>query len=420
MKNARIEQEYQIAKQKYSELGVDADAAIHRLSQITLSLPCWQGDDVIGFESKKHQGGSAIQASGSFPGRARNADELRQDLTMALSLIPGQHRVNLHAIYGEFGTASPDRNEVDLKHFAGWVDWAKANRLHLDFNATCFSHPKAGSGFTLSDRDPDIRAFWIEHVKRCRRIAVEMGRMQGSPCTHNLWIPDGAKDATVDSAGYRKRLRAALDEIYSVAHPSEFIADSLESKLFGIGTESFVVGSHEFYMGYALKHDKMLCLDMGHFHPTETVSGKMSALLEWFPQLLIHMSRGVRWDSDHFVILSDELQQLMNEVVLADGLGRISFALDFFDAGINRVGAWVISARATQKALLAALLNPIDRLRSYESDGNNFAKFALLEEMKAMPLGAVWDHYCTTQDKPIGASWIETINQYGKETAKRT
>jgi len=411
-----IEKCYEIAKQRYAELGVATEAAMEKLSNLSISLHCWQGDDVGGFETPDAElSGGGIQVTGNYPGKARNVGELRMDLEKVYSLVPGKHRLNLHAMYGEFGGKRVDRDEVSTEHFKGWVEWAKQQNIKLDFNATCFSHPKANDGFTLSSKDKAIRDFWIEHVKRCREISAFMGREQKSPCIHNLWIPDGTKDSPVDRWTHRALLKDALDEIYSIEFSTKEMKDALESKLFGIGSESFVVGSHEFYMGYALSRGKMICLDLGHFHPTESIADKISALLQFSDELLFHVSRGVRWDSDHVVILNDEVKSVAEEIVRAGVLDRANIALDFFDASLNRVGAWVIGTRSTLKSFLIALLEPTEKLREFEEAGNTFARLALLEELKTLPFGAVWDYYCLKNDVPIGEAWMEEVQRYEKK-----
>jgi L-rhamnose isomerase len=410
-----IQQGFERAREVYATLGVDVDAAVERLGRIPLSLHCWQGDDVVGFEQKGGAtSGGGIQATGNYPGRARTINELQADILKAQALIPGVHRVNLHAMYGEFDGKRIDRNQVGTEHFRGWVEWARAHKVNLDFNSTCFAHPLADSGFTLSSADPAIRAFWVDHVQRCRDISAFMGRELGSACMHDLWIPDGAKDVTVLRAAHRLFLKESLDKIYAKRLPREVMLDAVECKLFGIGSEFFVVGSHEFYLGYIRGTGIFPCLDMGHFHPTESVADKISALLPFVSGLLIHVSRGVRWDSDHVVILNDDLRALAEELVRSDALDRAYLALDYFDASINRVGAWVIGARATLKALLYALLEPRKRLQAYERDGNGFARLALLEEAKTMPAGAVWDYFCAQQEVPTGATWIQDIATYEK------
>ncbi len=409
---------YEEARARYAEAGVDTEAALSSLERVPLSLHCWQGDDVRGFERRGATlAGSGIQVTGSHPGRARSVGELRTDLVKAFSLIPGRHRLNLHAMYGEFGAGEVDRDEIGPEHYQGWVEWAAEQELGLDFNATCFAHPKAESGFTLSHREKAIRSFWVEHVKRCREIGAFMGRARESACVHNLWIPDGSKDMPVDRFWRRAALLEALDEIYALRHDPRHLRDSLESKLFGIGSESFVVGSHDFYLAYALRAGKMVCLDLGHFHPTESVADKVSALLQFFEGILLHVSRGVRWDSDHVVIVTDELQELMREVIRCRALARVHIALDFFDAAMSRVGAWAIGARATLVALLRALLEPAKRLEEAERAGDAFTRLAWLEESKALPFGDIWDHLCMRCEVPPGRHWIAEVQEYDRTIA---
>jgi L-rhamnose isomerase len=420
MDSAIIEKTYHLAQERYSQFGVNSEKALEILEKVSLSLHCWQGDDLGGFEKPDSRlAGGGLQVTGNYPGRARTVDELRMDLKKAYSLIPGRHRLNLHAMYGDFSGKPVDRNEINLEHYKGWIDWAKQEDLKLDFNPTCFSHPTADSGLTLSSKDIAIREFWIEHVKRCREISASMGQELQSPCIHNLWIPDGTKDIPVDRWTHRTLLREALDTIYAVEYRSSEMKDSIESKLFGIGSESFVVGSHEFYIGYALSRGKMLCLDLGHFHPTESVADKISSILQFSEELLLHISRGVRWDSDHVVILNDEVKSLTEEIVRSSALDRVHIALDFFDASMNRIGAWVIGARATLKGLLYALLEPQQKLIEAEDSGNNFARLALMEELGTMPFGAVWDHYCLRMDVPVGELWMEEVKRYEEEVTKK-
>ena len=415
-----VEQNYDTAKEIYAQWGVDVDKALKQMDKLSVSLPCWQGDDIAGFEKLIERGErGGIQVTGNYPGRARTADELRMDLEMAFSLIPGSHRLNLHSIYGEFGGHEVDRNALNYAHFQGWVEWAVQNKIKLDFNATCFAHPMAASGFTLSSKNEGVRAFWIEHVESCREISSCIGREQGSSCIHNLWIPDGMKDIPVDRKTPRKILRESLDKIYMTEYPGKEMMDSLESKLFGIGTESYVVGSHEFYFGYAQSRDKMLCLDTGHFHPTESLADKISAISLFFEEFLLHLSRGIRWDSDHTVILNDDLQFIAEEIVGNGLMDRVHIAMDFFDASINRVGAWVIGARATLKSFLSALLQPWEKLRAYENEENFFARLALREESKTMPKGAVWDYYCVRHNVPPLDRWIRDIARYEKEVLRK-
>jgi L-rhamnose isomerase len=416
MTTTQIEKNDQAAREIYAEYGVDVDRALRILEDIPLSIHCWQGDDVGGFEKgpgSLTDGG--LQVTGHYPGKARTVAELRRDLDQAFALIPGPHRLNLHAIYGEFGGRFVDRSEIEPKHFSGWIEWAQEKNLKLDFNATCFAHPQAADGFTLSHPDKNIRKFWIEHVNRCRKIGAVMGRELKSPCLHNLWIPDGAKEVPADRAAFRDRLRESLDEIFETEYGPSQLKDSLESKLFGIGSESFVVGSHEFYLGYAMSRGKLVCLDLGHFHPTESVADKISALLPFLPGLVFHLSRGVRWDSDHVVVLNDDLLAVAEGIVRAPALDRIHVALDYFDASINRVGAWVIGARAVLKGLLFGLLLPIDRFCAAESKGRGFEPLALREEFKGLPFGAVWDAYCLRRGVPAGPAWIDEVNRYEKD-----
>ncbi len=408
-----IEKSYEIAKSMYAENGVDTEAAIAKLKVISISLHCWQVDDVVGFETPDAQlTGGGIQVTGNYPGKARTIEEMRMDLEKVYSLIPGNHRLNLHAIYGEFGGKKVDRDEIAPEHFRGWIDWAKQQGLTLDFNATCFSHPKADEGFTLSSKNQAYRKFWIDHVKQCREISAVMGRELNSPSIHNLWIPDGTKDNSVDRWAYRKLLKDALDEIFEIQYNPSEMKDAVESKLFGIGSEAYVVGSYDFYMGYALKNNKMLCLDMGHYHPTESVADKISAILQFSNELLFHVSRGVRWDSDHVVTLNDELRAVSEEIVRANLLDRVNIATDFFDGSINRVGAYVTGVRALLKGLLIALLEPRENLLKAENSSNNFVRLALLEEAKSLPHGAVWDYYCMKMNVPAGNDWIKDVMQY--------
>jgi len=413
---AKREALYEPAREIYAEYGVDTDAALHALKSVSLSLHCWQGDDVGGFERPDAAlSGGGLQVTGRHPGKARSVAELRADLAEAFSLIPGSHRVNLHAIYGEFGGKLVDRDEIGPEHFRGWVEWARASGLKLDFNPTCFSHPLAESGFTLSHPDRAVRRFWIDHVKACRKISAGLGRELKSPCLHNLWIPDGSKEVPVDRGAARVFLRESLDEIFAVDYSPVYMKDSLESKLFGIGSESFVVGSHEFYLGYALARGKLLCLDLGHFHPTESVADKISAILLFAPSLVFHLSRGVRWDSDHVVILNDEVRAVTEAIVRAKALDRVQLALDYFDASINRVGAWVIGARAALQGVLFALLLPEAALREAEGKGDGFRLLALREEAGTLPFGAIWDRFCLEADVPTGGQWLDEIARYERD-----
>jgi L-rhamnose isomerase len=402
---------YELAREHFAQLGVNTDEAIKCLNSTSISIPCWQGDDVHGFENISGKSTDII-ASGNYPGRARTADELRADIIKALLLVPGKHRVNLHSIYGNFEGKVVERNQFKISHYLEWIDWAIEKDLKIDFNATCFNHPISVSGFTLSHKNRDIRKYWIDHVNKCREISAYIGRELKSPCIHNLWIPDGSKDITTEAMWHRWLLKESLDEIYSHEYDLVYLRDSLEPKLFGMGTESYVVGSLEFYYGYALRKNKMLCLDTGHFHPTESVGDKVSSMILYFDELLLHISRGVRWDSDHVPVLNDELLTIAQEIVRSNALNKVRLALDFFDPSINRVGAWVIGTRAMQKALLLALLEPANKLKQYQDEENNFGRLALLEEMKNLPWGIVWDYYCFKNDVPVGEAWIKEVMDY--------
>jgi len=420
MKTDQIKQAYDIAVSQYAAIGVDVEQALAQLDQLPISLHCWQADDVTGFENKEGGLTGGIQTTGNYPGKARTIDELRADIDKAMELIPGNHRVNIHAFYGDFGTQIVDRDQIDITHFQSWIDWAKEKNYKLDFNCTCFSHDKSADGFTLSNRDPKIRAFWIEHVIRCRKIAEEMGRQLGSKCMHNIWIPDGSKDVTVDRLLYRKNLKSSLDEIFKYKTNDEYMRDCIESKLFGIGAESYTVGSHEFYMGYGVKNNILVTLDSGHFHPTEIISDKISSLLLFLPEIMLHVTRGIRWDSDHVVVLSDELLAMAQEIVRADAVDKVHVGLDYFDASINRIGAYVVGVRATQKALLQALLEPLATLREFEANGQFFERLALLEEAKSMPWGAIYNYYCAQKNVIVGEAYIADIQQYENDvTSKR-
>ena len=414
----KIEAAYEAARQRYAELGVNTDKAIERLSRTAISLHCWQGDDVGGFETSEGLSGGGLVATGAYPGKARTPDELRGDIEKAMSLIPGKHRLNLHAMYAEMA-GKVDRNELTAEHFAAWIDWAKGNGLGMDFNGTFFSHPKAESGFTLSIADEGIRRFWVEHGIACRKVGAVMGKELGTACVTNLWIPDGYKDIPVDRKGPRERLKKSLDEIFAEKIDQNCLLDCVESKLFGIGSESYVVGSHEFYLGYAIRNNVLLCLDTGHFHPTEVVSDKISSVMEFLDRILLHVSRGVRWDSDHVVILSDELRAIAEELVRGDYLERVHIGLDFFDASINRVAAWVIGTRCMLKALLIALLEPADKLREMEMSGDFTSRLAMLEEMKTMPFGSVWDYYCTKKEVPPAQAWLDEVKAYEKDVLSK-
>ena len=411
---------YGDARNRYAELDVDTEDVLEKLNGIQISLHCWQGDDVTGFEwSDSSLEAAGLKVTGQFPGKARSVSELRLDLEEALSLIPGNHRLSLHAIYGDFFNGRVERNAIETKHFESWVEWADENGLKLDFNATCFAHTKADSGNTLSHRDNSIRTFWIEHVKRCRNIASYFGRELKSPCVHNLWIPDGSKDHPVDRWTQRAILKESLDEIYGIEYPREELRDSLESKLFGIGSEAYVVGSHEFYLGYALAKNLMICLDLGHFHPTESVADKISSILQFAEGILLHISRGVRWDSDHVAIFDDDLRALALEIVRGRALERVHLGLDYFDASLNRVGAWIIGARAVLKSFLYALLEPHPSLAEMEREGDFMSRLALQEALKTMPAGSVWDYYCLKKNVPLETEWMKILKDYEDSVLSR-
>jgi L-rhamnose isomerase len=417
----QIQSAYDLARQRYALLGVDTERALSALAQFPISLHCWQGDDVGGFEAPDTELGGGIMATGNYPGKARNADELRQDLDKAYSLIPGTHRLNLHAIYAETGGAKVQRNELQPEHFANWVEWAKGNSHGIDFNPTFFSHPLADGGFTLASYDVGVRQFWIEHGIACRQIGAHFGRELGTPCVTNIWIPDGFKDTPVDRLTPRALLKGSLDAILDEEFDARHNLDAVESKLFGLGSESYVVGSHEFYLGYAAARAAtdlrgvLLCLDSGHFHPTEVISDKLSSVFLFMDEVLLHVSRGVRWDSDHVVTLTEELEAIMQELVRGGFLDRVHIGLDFFDASINRVAAWVIGTRNALRALLMALLEPVDHLRELEISGDYSRRLALLEELKGMPFGAVWDYHCLQQEVPIGIGFMDEIRAYEKQ-----
>ena len=410
--SSTIEQAYQLAVQRYATLGVDVQSALEQLQKISISLHCWQGDDVGGFEASGEELGGGIAVTGNYPGKARTPNELRSDLELALSLIPGRHRLNLHAIYGEFEGQKVDRDQIEVKHFEGWIDWAKSQQVGVDFNPTYFSHPKAADGLTLAHPDSAIRDFWIQHGVACRKIGTAFGQALGTPCVTNVWVPDGYKDTPANRKAPRERLAQSLDTIFAESIAPSLHLDAVECKLFGIGSESYVVGSHEFYLGYAISRQKLLCLDAGHFHPTEVISDKISSVLAYVPEILLHVSRGVRWDSDHVVTFSDELQAIAQEIVRGQFTERVHVGLDFFDASINRVAAWVIGTRNTIKALMCALLEPTEKLEQLEQAGDLTGRLALSEELKSMPFGAVWDYYCTTQNVPVGLSWLEDVKRY--------
>ncbi len=417
MNQETINKAYAIAKERYAELGIDTEKVINQMQDFHLSLHCWQADDVAGFENQGGELTGGIQSTGNYPGKARNIDELRADIIKAKSLIPGTHRLNLHEIYGDFQGEVVDRDQVEPRHFASWIEWGKENNMKLDFNSTSFSHPKSGN-LSLSSPDEGIRKFWIEHTKRCRKVAEEMGKAQGDPCIMNIWVHDGSKDLTVNRKLYRELLKDSLDQIFQTKY--ENMKDCIESKVFGIGLESYTVGSNDFYTAYASKNNKMITLDTGHFHPTESVADKVSAMLLYVPELMLHVSRPVRWDSDHVTIMDDPTVDLFSEIVRSDALDRVHYGLDYFDGSINRIGAYVIGSRAAQKCMVRALLEPIKTLREYEAKDKGFERLALLEEAKALPWNAVYDEFCLRNNVPVGPEFITEIEKYEQEvTSKR-
>jgi L-rhamnose isomerase len=409
---------YADARERFAKWGVDTEAAIARLGRIPISLHCWQGDDVVGFERRRGHSGGGIQATGNHPGRARNPGELRADLEFAFAMVPGPHRLNLHAMYPDTDEA-PDRDEIEYRHFAPWVDWAREQGAGLDFNPTFFAHEKADDNLTLAHPDPAIRAFWIEHGRRCREIAARMGRELGSAAVNNIWVPDGFKDNPVDRMSARRRLEESLDAMLQARHDPAHMLDAVESKLFGIGVEACTIGSHEFYMGYAIRRGTLLCLDMGHFHPTENVADKLSAVAPFVPGILLHVSRPMRWDSDHVILLNDDVLALAQELVGADLLDRTHVGLDFFDATISRTAAWVIGTRNMQKALLRALLLPWDRLRAAEAAFDFTTRLVLTEEVKDLPFGAVWAEFCAREGVPSGPALMSELDAYQARVADR-
>jgi L-rhamnose isomerase len=414
-----VEKAYALARASYAKLGVDAEAAMAKAGKVPVSVHCWQGDDVAGFEGPGGLQGGGILATGNYPGRARNGAELRADADFAFSLIPGAKRFNLHMLYAETGGAKVPRDELEPEHFSSWIAWARERKIGLDFNPSFFSHPKAASGFTLSSPDRETREFWVRHGKASRRVASAMGQALGTPAVNNIWIPDGSKDLPADRLGPRERLRDSLDEILAERLPAGSLVDAVESKLFGIGSEAYVVGSHEFYMGYATRKGLRLCLDMGHFHPTETIADKVSALLLFVPGLLVHVSRGLRWDSDHVAIQGEEMRELCRELCRMDAFGRVDIALDYFDASINRIAAWAIGARAMRKALLEAMLEPTALVREAEKAGRNHERLALMEESKSLPFGAVWDKLCLDSGVPVGPDWLAAVARHESEVLSK-
>jgi L-rhamnose isomerase len=415
MSTKNSERAYGLARERYAKLGVETDPALEALSRVAISIQCWQGDDVGGFENAGQALGGGLAVTGNYPGKARTPAELRADFEKAIALIPGHHRFNLHASYGEFGSDRRDRDALNAEAFKNWISWAKSIGIGLDFNQTYFAHPKAADGFTLSHANKEIRQFWIEHGIRCREVGSEIGKALGQSCLTNLWIPDGMKDTPADRKGPRERLLESLDAVFKKKLDRKYNVDSVEPKLFGIGSESYVVGSHEFYIGYALSRKLLLTLDSGHYHPTEGIADKISSVLLYLPELALHVSRGVRWDSDHVVTLTDDLQAIAQEVVWGGYLGRVRLGLDYFDASINRVAAWVIGTRNLLKALLLALVAPIGKLKQLEADADFTSRLALMEEAKTLPFGPVWDHYCRRMNVPVGQEWLPEVKSYERE-----
>jgi L-rhamnose isomerase len=416
-----VEKSYQLAKERYAEIGVDTEKALRQLANISISVHCWQGDDVGGFESGSQTLGDGLAVTGNYPGRARTASELRADFEKAISLIPGRHRFNLHASYAEMKGKRVDRDALTVEQFRDWIAWAKSRKIPLDFNQTYFSHQKVARGFTLTSPDKGIRTFWIEHGIRCREIGAAIGKALGTPCLTNLWIPDGMKDSPADRRGPRERLMASLDAIFEKKINRKYNVDSVEPKLFGIGAESYTPGSHEFYLGYAATRQVLLTLDAGHYHPTEGIADKISSVLCFLPEIALHVSRGVRWDSDHVVTLTDDLEAIAQEIVWGGYIGRVRIGLDYFDASINRIAAWVIGTRNMLRALLLAMVTPIDALRELELEGDYTSRLALMEESKTLPAGAVWDYYCARHGVPVGEGWLKEVKHYEHtELAKRS
>jgi len=414
-----VKKAYEIAKEQYAAIGVDTDAAIAKMKDVNISLHCWQTDDVGGFETSDGELSGGIQTTGNYPGKATTIQQMRTDLEKVLALLPGKQRLNLHAIYGDFQGEFVDRDQIEVKHFQSWIDWCKTQGIGMDFNATCFSHDRAADGFTLSSKNEENRKFWVEHVKRCRAISAEVGKQLGTPCVHNTWIPDGSKDIPIDRNGYRTILKKSLDEAMAIEYPKEHMKDAVESKLFGIGVESMTVGSHDFYLGYAITNNKLICLDNGHFHPTEQVGDKISSVLQFVEEILLHVTRPVRWDSDHVVTLNEDVQLIASEIIRNNFLDRVNIGLDFFDASINRIGAYVTGTRAAMKAFLIAALEPTADMVKLEEAGKNFERLATLEELKTMPFSAVWDYYCLQENVPVGMDYISEIQNYEEEVLSK-
>jgi L-rhamnose isomerase len=420
MNTKQVESAYQIAKERYLALGVETEAALKRLATIPVSMHCWQGDDVGGFESMGSDLGGGLAVTGNYPGKARTPVELRADAEKAFSLIPGRHRFNLHAFYVEFAAGKKiDRDAIEPEHFKSWIDWAKSLGIGMDFNPTCFAHPKAADGFTLSHRDKAVRTFWIDHCKACRRVGAAMGKTLGTPTVTNIWVPDGMKDTPADRRGPRERLKEALDLVFAEKIDPKHHLDAIEGKLFGIGAESYTVGSHEFYLAYAAKNGKLVCLDAGHYHPTESLADKISSVLTFVDEILLHVSRGVRWDSDHVIVLNDDLLAIAQELVRGGYVERTHIGLDFFDASINRIAAWTMGMRNMLRALCFALLEPIDTLKKLEAEGDYTSRLALMEEAKTLPFAAVWDYYCLKMGAPVGEAWLAEVKRYEEKVLSK-
>ena len=419
-KSDTVTKAFEAAKEQYAQIGVDVEVAMNKLDEFPISLHCWQADDVGGFETPDSTlSGGGIQATGNYPGKATNIPEHRMDLEKSMSLMPGKQRLNLHAIYGDFQGQFVDRDQIELKHFQSWIDWAKDQGIGMDFNCSVFSHAKASDDLTLSHKNKEIRDFWIEHTKRSRAIGAEMGKQLGSPSIHNIWIQDGSKDIPVDRYGHRAILKDSLDEIFADKFSTDHLKDAIESKLFGIGLEAMTVGNSEFYLGYAVENQTLICLDSGHFHPTEQVGDKISSALLFVPEILLHVTRPIRWDSDHVVTMNDDTMMIAQEIVRCDALDRVHMGLDFFDASINRIGAYVVGTRAAQQSMLFALLEPRDILLKYEEGGQFFERLAMLELLKTKPFGAVWDYYCLKNDVPVAQDFITEIQQYEKDVLSK-
>ena len=419
-KSENVKKAYEAARAQYAELGVDVDAAMKKLDKFPISLHCWQADDVGGFETPDSAlSGGGIQATGNYPGKATNIDQHRMDVEKAMSLLPGKQRLNLHAIYGDFKGEFVDRDKIETKHFQSWIDWAKDQGIGLDFNCTIFSHEKVADNLSLSHKDKGIRDFWIEHTKRCRQISADMGKQLNNPCIHNIWIPDGSKDVPVDRYTHRALLKDSLDKIFKEKFPKEHLLDAIEAKLFGIGMEAMTVGSAEFYFGYAVANQTLICLDSGHFHPTEQVGDKISSALLYVPEVLLHVTRPIRWDSDHVVTMNDDTQLIANEIVYSGQMDRVHMGLDFFDASINRIGAYVVGTRSAQQTILYALLQPRDLMLKHEEKGQFFERLALQELMRTKPFGAIWDYYCLQHDVAVGQDYIAEIQQYEKDVLSK-